>query len=481
MLASADRKWLALALLCAVQFMVVLDIAIVNVALPSIQIDLGFSQENLQWVISAYALLFGGFLLLGGRAADLLGRRRVFMAGTILFGVASLLAGFAWSDEALIAARALQGLGAAIITPAGLSILTTTFAEGKERNAALGAWGGVGAFGAVAGVLLGGVLTDALSWEWIFYVNVPVAAVALALAPVLLAESRDLKVRSFDALGAVLVTGGLVALVYAITQAHDYGWASLETIGVLAGSAVLLGGFLVREGRVAEPLMPFSIFRLRTLTGANVAGLILGTAVFAMFLMLTLYMQQVLGYSAMRTGLAYLAVAGTAIIWSGVAAQLVNRVGVKPVLTAGMAFLTAGLVYFTQVSVGGSYVGDLLPGFLLIAIGLGFSFVPISIAALAGVRPSEAGLASGLINTTQQIGGALGVAVLSTIATTTTSNAVETGTAVPTALTDGFQAAFIVGAAIALAGILAALLLIRRDELAPQEAIEPEPVLEAAA
>jgi EmrB/QacA subfamily drug resistance transporter len=479
--ALAERKWLALALLCAVQFMVVLDIAIVNVALPSIQVDLGFSQENLQWVISAYALLFGGFLLLGGRAADLLGRRRLFIIGTIVFTVASLLAGFAWSEGALIGARALQGLGAAIITPAGLSILTTTFAEGRERNAALGAWGGVGAFGAVAGVLLGGVLTDALSWEWIFYVNVPVGAAALLLAPVLLRESRDLKVRSFDAPGAVLVTGGLVTLVYAITQAHEYGWASVETIGVLAASAALLGGFLAWEARAAEPLMPFSIFRLRTVSGANVAGLILGTAVFAMFLMLTLYMQQVLGYSAMRTGVAYLAVAGTAIIWSGVAAQLVNRVGVKPVLIAGMASLTAGLVYFTQVSVGGSYLGDLLPGFLLIAIGLGFSFVPISIAALAGVQPAEAGLASGLINTSQQVGGALGVAVLSTIATSTTSNAVESGTGIPLALTDGFQAAFIGAAAIAVMGVLAALVLIRRDDLAPREEFEGEPAFEAAA
>jgi EmrB/QacA subfamily drug resistance transporter len=479
--ALAERKWLALALLCAVQFMVVLDIAIVNVALPSIQVDLGFSQENLQWVISAYALLFGGFLLLGGRAADLLGRRRLFIIGTVVFTVASLLAGFAWSEGALIGARALQGLGAAIITPAGLSILTTTFAEGRERNAALGAWGGVGAFGAVAGVLLGGVLTDALSWEWIFYVNVPVGATALLLTPVLLRESRDLKARSFDAPGAVLVTGGLVTLVYAITQAHEYGWSSVETIGVFAASAALLGGFLAWEARAAEPLMPFSIFRLRTVSGANVAGLILGTAVFAMFLMLTLYMQQVLDYSAMRTGVAYLAVAGTAILWSGVAAQLVNRVGVKPVLIVGMASLTAGLVYFTQVSVGGSYLGDLLPGFLLIAIGLGFSFVPISIAALAGVQPSEAGLASGLINTSQQVGGALGVAVLSTIATSTTSNAVSSGSAVPFALTDGFQAAFIAAAGIAIVGVLAAIVLVRRDDLTTREVVEPEPALELEA
>jgi EmrB/QacA subfamily drug resistance transporter len=481
MVEATQRKWLALALLATVQFMVVLDIAIVNVALPSIQVDLGFSQENLQWVISAYALLFGGFLLLGGRAADLLGRRRLFIAGIVVFTVASLLSGLAWSDDALVAARALQGLGAAIISPAALSILTTTFAEGRERNAALGVWGAVGAFGAVAGVLLGGVLTDWLSWEWIFYVNVPVGIAALVLTPLLLAESRDAHVKSFDAPGAVLVTGGLVTLVYAITQANDYGWSSIETAGLFAGAGALLAAFVAWELRASEPLIPFSIFRLRTVTAANVAGLILGTAMFAMFLMLTLYMQQVLQYSAMKTGVAYLAVAGTAIVWSGVAAQLVNRIGVKPVLATGMTLMTVGLVYFTQVSVGGSYVGDLLPGFLVIAAGMGFSFVPISIAALAGVQPAEAGLASGLINTSQQIGGALGIAALSALATSTTEDAVSSGTPLPNALTDGFEAAFIGGAFVALAGIVVALVLVRRRDLeAPAEHI-PEPVLEAAA
>jgi EmrB/QacA subfamily drug resistance transporter len=479
MIASSSRKWLALALLCAVQFMVVLDIAIVNVALPSIQTDLGFSQENLQWVISAYALLFGGFLLLGGRAADLIGRRRVFLAGLVVFSVASLLSGLAWSEGALIGARALQGLGAAIISPAALSILTTMFAEGKERNTALGAWGAVGAFGAVAGVLLGGILTDLLSWEWIFYVNVPVGAAAFALTPLLLLESRDANVRSFDFPGAVLVTGGLVVLVYAITQANDYGWASAETIGFFAASAALLAAFLAWEARSREPLMPFSIFRLRTLVGANAAGFILGTAMFGMFLMLTLYMQQVLGYSPLRTGVAYLAVAGTAIFWSGLASQLVTRIGVKPVLVAGMTFLTAGLVYFTQVSVGGSYLGDLLPGFLLIAIGIGFSFVPISIAALAGVQDSEAGLASGLFNTSQQVGGALGIAALSALATSTTSDELAGGTGLPFALTDGFQAAFIGGALVALVGILVALLVVRRRDLV-QERVEAEPAFEGA-
>jgi EmrB/QacA subfamily drug resistance transporter len=481
MIGSAQRKWFALALLLSVQFMVVLDIAIVNVALPSIQDDLGFSQENLQWVVSAYALLFGGFLLLGGRIADIVGRRRVFLVGIVIFTLASLFSGLAWDETSLIAARALQGLGAAAITPAALSILSTTFQEGKERNAALGAWGAVGAFGAVAGVLLGGVLTDALSWEWIFFVNVPVGTLALVLTPLLLTESRDASVKSFDALGAVLVTGGLVTLVFAITQANDYGWSSVATIGLFSVAAVVLAAFLAWEARVAEPLMPFSIFRLRTVTGANAAGLIMGTAMFAMFLMLTLYMQQVLGYSAMKTGVAYLAVAGTAIVWSALAAQLVTRIGVKPVLVAGMAFLSAGLLYFTQVSVGGSYLGDLLPGFLLISVGIGFAFVPISIAALAGVKPAEAGLASGLINTSQQIGGALGIAALSAIATTTTDDQVGSGVALPQALTDGFQNAFIVAAGIAIAGILVSLLVVRRKDLveAP-EVIEAVPLLDAA-
>ncbi len=479
-MASARRKWFGLALLLLVQFMVVLDIAIVNVALPSIQTDLGFSQENLQWVISAYALLFGGFLLLGGRAADLLGRRRLFMTGLILFTVASLTSGLAWSEGALIGARAFQGLGAAIVTPAALSIISTTFAEGRERNKALGAWGGVGAFGAVAGVLLGGILTDLLSWEWIFFVNIPVGIIGLALAPFLLSESRDATAKSFDLPGAALVTGGLVTLVYAITQANNYGWSSLATIGLFAAAAALLAGFLGWESRAKDPLMPFSIFRLRTVVGANAAGLVMGTAMFGMFLMLTLYMQQVLGYSALKTGIGYLAVAGTAIVWSGLAAQLVTRIGVKPVLVVGMTSLTAGLLYFTQVSVGGSYLGDLLPGFLLISVGIGFSFVPISIAALAGVEAAEAGLASGLINTSQQIGGALGIAVLSSIATSTTSGELTSGTVPTTALTDGFQNAFVAGGIVAFLGILVALFVVSRRDLEPAESIEAQPAFDQA-
>jgi MFS family permease len=424
---------LALALLSVVQFMIVLDIAIVNVALPSIQVDLDFSQENLQWVISAYALVFGGFLLLGGRAADLVGRRRLFIGGLAVFTAASLVAALAWNEPSLIGARALQGLGAAVIAPAALSILMTTFSEGKERNIALGVWGAVGGFGAAAGVLLG--------------------------------ESRDTRAASFDALGAVLVTAGLSTAVFGITQANDYGWASGKTIGIFSAAIVLLAGFVVRETRAKDPLMSFSIFRIKTVAGANAAGFILSTATMAMFLMLTLYMQQVLGFSPMQTGVAYLAVAVSVIVWSAVASALVTRGGVKPVLVTGMAIVTVGLLYFTQVSADGSYVGDLLPGFLVIALGMGFSFVPVSIAALAGVEAKDAGLASGLINTSQQIGSALGIAVLSAIAVAHSSDATRAGERPAEALVTVFHAAFWAGAAVAAAGVVASLLLVRRDEL----------------
>jgi EmrB/QacA subfamily drug resistance transporter len=471
MVASPRLKWLGLALLAAVQFMVVLDIAIVNVALPSIQTDLDFSQANLQWVISAYALVFGGFLLLGGRTADLLGRRRIFMAGLVLFTIGSLLCGLAWDETSLIGARAVQGLGAATISPAALAILMTTFAEGRERNIALGVWGAVGGFGAAAGVLLGGVLTDSLSWEWIFFVNIPVGLVALALTPGLLGESRDTRVKTFDALGAVLVTAGLSTLVLGITQGNEWGWSSGRVVGVFAASAALLAGFVAWEQRAAEPLMRFGLLRTKTVLGANVAGFILGTALFSMFLILTLYMQQVLGYSAMKTGVAYLAVAGTSIVWANVAAALVNRVGVRPLIAAGMGILAVGMILFAQVPVDGSYATHLLPGFLLIALGMALCFVPISIAALAGVKQAEAGIASGLINTTQQIGGAVGIALLSTIAITRTENEVASGTAVPQALTSGFQLAFWVGAGIALAGVVAALALIRQEEIGEVEVV----------
>jgi EmrB/QacA subfamily drug resistance transporter len=458
--------------------MVVLDIAIVNVALPSIQADLGFSQENLQWVISAYALVFGGFLLLGGRLSDILGRRRIFMAGLVIFSVGSLLCGLAWSDESLIGARAIQGLGAAAITPSALSILTTTFAEGRERNIALGAWGAVGGFGAAAGVLMGGILTDLLSWEWIFFVNIPVGIAGLVLAPILLRESKDAHGQSHDVPGAVLVTGGLSLLVLGITQGQQWGWGSAATIGTFVVSAVMLAAFALWELRQHEPLVPFSIFRLQTLTAANVAGFVMGTALFSMFLILTLYMQQVLGFSPLKTGVGYLAVAGTAVIWANVAAVAVNKVGVKPALIFGMSLLTVGLLYFTQVSVDGSYWADLFPGFLILGIAIPFAFVPITIAALAGTKPQEAGLASGLINTTQQIGGAVGIALLSTIAVTTTDDAVADGTAVPVALTDGFVNAFWAGAVIAFIGVLVSIFLVRGRDLRPSEVPIGEPVLE---
>jgi MFS family permease len=314
-------------------------------------------------------------------------------------------------------------------------------------------------------VLLGGVFTDALSWEWIFFVNIPVAVAALSLTPVLLEESRDLRAKSFDALGAVLVTGGLSTAVFGITQASSYGWSSGKTIAIFVAAAVLLVAFLVTERRTAQPLMPFSVFRIKTVSGANVAGFILGTAIFSLFLMLTLYMQQVLGYSALKTGVAYLAVAGTSIFWATVASQLVTKVGVKPVLVVGMSLLTVGLLTFTQVSVDGSYVRDLLPGFLIVGVGMPFAFVAISIAALAGIEAHDAGLASGLINTSQQIGGALGIAILSTVAVTHTTDAAKAGASVPHALTTGFHAAFWVGTAIAALGAVAAAVFVRREEL----------------
>jgi EmrB/QacA subfamily drug resistance transporter len=483
MVISDRRRWLALGLLSAVQFMVVLDIAIVNVALPSIQTDLGFSQENLQWVISAYALVFGGFLLLGGRAADLLGRRRLLLAGIVVFTLASLFAGLAWSEVSLIAARAVQGLGAAVIMPAALSTLSTTFVEGRERNIALGVWGAVGGFGAAAGVLLGGVLTDSLGWEWIFFLNAPVGAAAVALAPRLLRESRDARVKSFDALGALLVTAGLSSIVYAITRAGQDGWLAGTTLSFFAAALSLLVGFVVWELRHPQPLMRLGILRTRTVSGANVAGFMLTITTLSTFLTLTLYMQQVLAFSPMQTGFAFLAIAGTAIVWSTVAAQLVTRVGVKPVLVVGLSALTAGLIYLTRISVDGSYVADLLPAFLLIAVGLGFSFVPISISALAGIEPSEAGLASGLINTSQQIGGALGIAALSTLATSRTEDALARGSTEQAALVTGFHTAFTAGVIVAALAIVAALTLIRREELEHKiEHVEPaQPALELAA
>ena len=469
------RKWLALGLICLVQFMTILDIAIVNVALPSIQKDLGFTQDNLQWVISAYALLFGGFLLLGGRIGDRLGRRRVFWSGVLLFTAASLFAALSWSEESLIAARGLQGLGAALLSPSALAIVTATFAEGRDRNIALGVWGATGGFGAAAGVLLGGILTQLLSWEWIFLVNVPVGIVGLILIPLWVQDSRDLRTTSFDALGAILITGGLVVLVLGITQANTWGWGSGRTWAVFAASAVLHGLFLAWERGREDPLIPMSIFRVKTVLGANITGFILGTILFAMFLLLTLYMQLVLGMSPLRTGLGYLAVAGTAIIWANVAAVLTNRVGVKPIMLTGMALMGVGLLVFTQISVDGSYWRNLFPGFLVIGLGMPFVFVPVTIAAVAGVSQGEAGLASGLINTSQQIGGALGIAVLAAVANHVASSGVASGTEQQQAVVDGFTTAFWIAAVAAFVGVAAIAVFVKRSELATVAEVAPAP------
>jgi EmrB/QacA subfamily drug resistance transporter len=462
-----SNKWLALALLATAQFVIVLDASIVNVALPSIGKDLDFKQDDLSWVVNAYTLIFGGFLLLGGRLADLLGRRRLFMSGLILFALASLAGGFAQSEMWLIIARAVQGLGAALVSPAALSIVTTTFREGSERNTALGVWGAVAGSGGAAGVLLGGVLTEWAGWEWVLFVNVPIGLAAAAIAPRLLAESRDAdRERHFDVSGAIAVTAGLAIGVYALVDANNAGWTSTQTLGLGAVSLVLLAAFTAIESRTRHPLVPFSIFRLRSLRGSNVVGLLIGMSLFSMFFFISLYLQQVLGYSALDAGLAYLPLALFIIFSAGAASQLVTRIGFKPTLIVGLLFITAGLAWFSQVSApGGSYVGDVLFPSLLAAIGLGFSFVSVTIGAVTGTKPEEAGLASGLINTSQQVGGALGLAILSSIANSRTEHVVSGGQRNPlVALTEGFQTAFMVGAGFALtAAILAAVLISSRD------------------
>ncbi|HEY6652661.1 MAG TPA: MFS transporter [Solirubrobacterales bacterium] len=467
-----DKRWTALILLCVAQFIVVLDASIVNVALPSIGKGLNFSEENLPWIVNAYVIAFGGFLLLGGRAADLLGRRRVFMTGLAVVGIASLAAGFAATQGQLIAARAAQGLGAAIVSPSALSIVTMLFKDGAERNKALGAWGAVAGSAGAAGVLLGGILTDGLGWEWVLWVNVPVAAIALAFTPGLIPESRsESATRHYDAAGAVTITAGLSLLAYSLLDASSSGWGSTKIVSLLALSVALIGAFVAIEMRSKAPLVPFRIFRLRTLTGANVVGLLLGASLFSMFYFISLYMQQVLGYSAIHAGLSYLPLAVTIIVAAGLGGQLVTRFGFKPILAAGMLFVSAGLLWFSQVSVGGGFLTDIVGASLLAAIGLGFGFVTSTIAAVSGVEEREQGLASGLINTSQQIGGALGLAVLSTIATSRTDDVMAAGNStLPNALNEGFQSAFLGGAVIALLGFAATLILIRsRDSKAHME------------
>ena len=474
-MASDPHRWRILAVVATAFFMTILDVSIVNVALPSIGKDLHFSQENLQWVITAYAIAFGGFLLLGGRAADLLGRRRVFFVGVAVFTLASLVCGLSQSEGMLIAARAVQGLGAAIISPAALSIVMTSFEEGAERNKALGIWGALGGSGAAVGVLAGGVLTKYLGWEWIFFVNVPVGALVLALTPGIVPESRrEGAERQYDALGAVLVSGGLALLVYTISKAPDVGWGTTRTIFLLVASGALLVAFLVNERRAHDPLMPFSIFRVRTLAGANIVGWLLGAVLFANFFLLTLYVQDVLGYSALKTGVTFVATAGTAVVSSGVAQALTTRFGPKPIIVIGLALMTGGMIFYSQIPVNGSYASDLLPGYVMVGVGIAFAYVPVSIAALAGVGEREAGLASGLINTSQQIGGAVGVAVASTVFTSRFKTLTHEGKPIPTALTHGYGAAFWALAVFGVLAIVAALTLIRREELA--EAPAPAPL-----
>jgi EmrB/QacA subfamily drug resistance transporter len=471
--APDPRRWKALILVCAAIFVVVLDIAIVNVALPSIGSDLNFADKNLQWVITAYTLTYGGFLLLGGRAADLLGRRIVFMGGLALFTAASLVCGLSTSSGMLIGARGVQGLGAAIVTPAALSIISTTFTEGSERNKALGAWGAVGGSGAAAGVLFGGILTKYLGWEWIFWVNVPVGVSVLALTPFYVRESRrEDVVHEYDPLGAILVTGGLVSLVYAISQAPDVGWAAFRTIGVLVLSGALLIGFVLWEARERAPLMPLSIFRIRLLSAANFVSMLQSGGVFGSFLLLTLYMQDVLHLSVLQTGVAFLATAGTAVVAAAPAQMLSTKVGVKPVMLIGLGLLVGGMLWYTQISPHGSYFVDLLPGFVAVGIGLPFSYIPLTIAALAGVEDDDAGLASGLLTTSQQVGGAIGVAVLSTVAFTHARTLGKSGADPRETLTSGFSWGFWVGVGIWGAALVSAILSIREREIAEHEPVE---------
>jgi EmrB/QacA subfamily drug resistance transporter len=472
------RRWLALAVIVTAQFMVVLDISIVNVALPSIRTDLHFSQESLQWVLTGYSIFFGGFLLLGGRLGDLFGRRRLFMAGLSLFTVSSLLNGLAWSEGSLIAFRCLQGLGAAMMSPAALSILTTTFEEGRERNKALGIWGAVAGSGGAVGVLLGGVLTSAFSWPWIFYVNVPVGVTVIAVTPFLVRESRaDLPSRQFDFAGAATITGGLMLLVYGMTHAAQHGWGTAETIGLLTASGLLIASFFLIESRTKAPLLPLRIFRLRTLTGSNVSALIAGGAVFSQFFLLTLYMQEVLHYSALKTGVAYIGLTLTTIGFSAVSQGLVTKLGVRRVLPVGLGLSTVALVLFAQLPVDGHYFSDLFPGFIISGLGLAMVFIPMSIGALTGVRPADAGIASGLISTSQQIGGAVGVAAATTIATTFTSHYVNshpgTNPFSPDALTHGFSIAFYALAGAAAVGGVLAGLLIESQPAQPEPAQQP--------
>jgi len=447
-----------LVLCCLAQLMVVLDLSIVNVALPSIRNALHFNEANLQWVVNAYTITFTGFLLLGGRAGDLLGRRIVFVSGLVLFAVASLVGGLSDSQGMLIAARAAQGLAGAVIAPASLSILTTTFTDKAKRNRAVGIWGAMGGAGGVVGSLLRGIITTGLTWRWILFINVPIGLIVALTAQRLVAEGRNPgQARYFDLSGAVSSTLGLSLLVLGIIRTDQTGWGSGPTIGLIVAGLALLVGFAVLEGRFAKvPLMPLGIFASRTLSAANVVVMMVGAASFGMWYFLTLYLQQVLGYSALRAGLAFLPMALCIFAGAMIASRSVTRLGPKRLLIVGMLSLGAGLLLFTGISQTGSYLSDILAGSLLIALGLGFAFVTGTIAAISGVQPREADLASGLVNTARTFGGALGLAILAAIATAHTNTQLKHGAAPHAALTSGFQVAFAVAAGLAFAGALTA-------------------------
>jgi EmrB/QacA subfamily drug resistance transporter len=469
-----ENKWLTLAIVGAAFFMTILDVAIVNVAIPSIQRDLNVAETTVQWVLTAYAITFGGFLLLGGRMADLLGRRRIFIVGLVIFTLASLVCGLANSAGVLIGARAVQGLGAAIISPAALSIVTTTFEEGAERNKALGIWGALGGSGAAAGVLFGGILVKYLGWEWIFWVNVPVGVIVLLLTLRFVPESRaDLGHREFDAAGAFTITASLALVVYAVSKAPDVGWLTARTIVLLVVAGLLALASIAIEMRSKAPLVPLRIFRIRSLLAANIVGFLLGAVIFANFFVLTLYVQEVLGWSALETGVTFLATAGTTVIWAGVAQALTTRFGPRPVITIGLLVLAGSMGWYTQIPVHGHYWPDLLPAYLTFALGLAFSFVPVTIAALAQVESHEAGLASGLINTNQQIGGAIGVALASTIFISSAKSMLKTGHSPAAAFTSGYQDAFWMLIALAVLGAILAFVLLRGTE-APALEAQPE-------
>jgi EmrB/QacA subfamily drug resistance transporter len=458
---SIDRRWLAMALLALAQFVVVLDAAIVNVALPSIGKALHFSQDDLSWVVNAYTLTFGGFLLLGGRMADLIGRRRMFIIGLLVFAAASFAGGIAQSDTWLIAARAVQGLGAALLSPAALALVTVIFREGAERNKALGIWGAVAGSGGAAGVLLGGMLTQWAGWEWVLFVNVPIGIAAALVAPRLLPESKVEGVHRFDFAGAVSITAGVSLLVYSIVHANQVGWGSAQTIAGIAIALALVAAFIGIERTSKAPLVPLpGIFRNRTIASVNAVGLLIAMSLFSMFFFVTLYMQQVLGYDALKAGISYLPLAGGIIVAAGAASGLVTRFGFKPVLSIGMVLTAGGLVWMAQISPHGTYVNDILGPSILSALGLGLAFVSMTVAAVSGVEGHEAGLASGLINTSQQVGGALGLAILAAVANSKTDSLMSDGVGRATALTQGFSTAMTVGAVFAIVGALLAALAI---------------------